>query len=69
MAKPTVSEFNCELGEIIVRELTNQEIEQIAIDQAAAAQELADKEAKAQAKAELLKRLGITEAEAKLLLN
>ena len=69
MAKPTVSEFNCELGEIIVRELTNQEIEQIAIDQVAAAQELADKEAKAQAKAALLTRLGITEDEAKLLLS
>jgi hypothetical protein len=69
MAKPTISEFNCELGEIVVRELTKQEIEQIAVDQAAAAQELVDKEAKAQAKIALLDRLGITAEEAQLLLS
>ena len=69
MTKPTISEFNCELGEIVVRELTKQEIEQIAVDQATAAQELADKEAKAQAKTALLDRLGITAEEAQLLLS
>jgi hypothetical protein len=69
MTKPTISEFNCELGEIVVRELTKQEIEQIAIDEANAKTELAEAEAKAQAKAELLERLGITEDEAKLLIN
>jgi hypothetical protein len=68
MTKPTISEFNCELGEIVTRELTDKEIEQIAIDEANAKTELAEAEAKAQAKAELLERLGITADEAKLLL-
>ncbi len=68
MSKTTISEFNCELGEIVVRELTKQEIEQIAIDEANAKTELAEAEAKATAKAELLERLGITADEAKLLL-
>jgi DNA-binding Xre family transcriptional regulator len=69
MTKPTISEFNCELGEIVVRELSKKEIDQIAIDKANAKTELAEAEAKAQAKAALLDRLGITEDEAKLLLS
>jgi hypothetical protein len=69
MSKLTISEFNCELGEIVVRDFTKEEINQIAIDEAAAAKELADKQAKTQAKAALLKRLGITADEAALLLG
>jgi ABC-type amino acid transport substrate-binding protein len=69
MTKPTISEFNCELGEIVVRELSKKEIDQIAIDKANAKTELVEAEAKAQAKAALLDRLGITEDEAKLLLS
>jgi hypothetical protein len=68
MTKPTISEFNCELGEIVVRELTKKEIDQIAIDAEIAAKELADTQAKATQKAALLERLGISEDEARLLL-
>jgi hypothetical protein len=69
MTKPTISEFNCELGEIVVRELTKQEIEQIAIDKADAALELVNREAKAQAKAAVLAKLGLTADEVKALLG
>jgi hypothetical protein len=69
MTKPTISEFNCELGEITTRELSVQEIEQIALDKANADAELAQATAKAEAKAELLDRLGITAEEAQLLLS
>jgi AmiR/NasT family two-component response regulator len=68
MTKPTISEFNCELGEITTRELTKEELAQIKLDVANAAAELAEVQAKAEAKAALLDRLGITEEEAKLLL-
>ena len=69
MTKQTISEFNCELGEIITRELTEQEIAQIELDQANVEIELAERQAKATAKAALLDRLGITADEAKLLLS
>ena len=69
MTKPTISEFNCELGVIVVRELTKQEIDQIATDEANAKTELAEAQAKATQKAALLERLGITEDEARLLLG
>jgi hypothetical protein len=61
-----IQEHNCETGEIIQRELTAAEIKQRE-DEAVKAQ--AEREAKAQAKAALLERLGITEEEAKLLLG
>lgn len=72
MTRPTRLEINCETGEQIVVELTDQEIQQLEIDranweaqQAAAA---ADAEAKAAAKASALAKLaalGLTEDEAK----
>ena len=68
MTKKTISEFNCELGEIITRDLTDEEIAQLALDKANAEKELAEIAAKAEAKAALLAKLGITEEEAKLLL-
>jgi len=64
--------INCQTGEVTQRELTAEELAQQEIDAAAQASENQAKqtEAKAQAtaKAELLKRLGITADEAKLLL-
>ncbi len=63
---------NCTTGEVIERDLTDDELAQQEIDQAAFETERAirqaEAQAKAQAKAALLERLGITEAEAKLLL-
>ena len=64
---------NCETGEIVERKLNAEEIAQQVADeadvQAAKAIIEAEAEAKAQAKAALLERLGITQAEANLLLS
>jgi hypothetical protein len=72
MTKPTKLIINCETKEQIEVELTDEEIAQLEADQAKAEAEKAAKEAedaaKAEAKAELLDRLGITAEEAKLLL-
>ena len=69
----TAIEINCETGEVIERPLTADEI---AANEAAAAQAEADRLAaeaeaatKAAAKAALLDKLGISEAEAALLLG
>ena len=69
----TAIEINCETGEVIERPLTADEI---AANEAAAAQAEADRLAaeaqsatKAQAKAALLEKLGITADEAALLLS
>ena len=68
----TAIEINCETGEVIERPLTADEI---AANEATAAQAESDRVAaeaeaatKAQAKAALLEKLGISEDEAKLLL-
>ena len=61
--------INVETGEVIERELNAEEIAQQEIDEAQIAVEQAEAEAKAAQKAALLDRLGITEAEAKLLLG
>jgi len=66
--KMKITEINVETNEIVERNFTALELEQYEADQAAQAARLAEAEAKAQAKAELLQRLGITEDEAKLLL-
>jgi hypothetical protein len=65
----TAIEVNCATGEVIERPLTADEI---AAGEAAAAQSEADRvaaEAKAEAKAALLAKLGITADEAALLLG
>jgi hypothetical protein len=68
----TAIEINCETGEVIERPLTAEELaaNEAAAAQAAAAAHEAEVEAaaKAEAKAALLTKLGITEDEAKLLL-
>lgn len=64
---------NCETGEIIEREMTEEELTQWELDQKKAKeakkQAEANAQAQAEAKATLLERLGITEEEAKLLLG
>jgi predicted ArsR family transcriptional regulator len=69
MTKQQVKEYNCETGEEIVRDATDAEIKQFAKDAANAEARKAEAEAKATAKAALLKRLGITAEEAVLLLS
>jgi hypothetical protein len=62
-------EANATTGEIIEREMTEQEIAQDLADQAAAAAQEAVEATKAADKAALLEKLGITEDEARLLLG
>jgi len=59
-------EHNCATGEITLRDLTAKEISD---REKQASAFLAEKEATARAKAELLARLGITAEEAQLLLS
>ena len=68
MTKPTIRIYTT-VNEFIDREMTNEEFAQYQKDTAEAEAKVAQAEAKVAAKAELLKRLGITEAEAKLLLS
>jgi hypothetical protein len=67
--KPQVKIVNCETGEEIVRDANPDEIAQMELDAANAAAAQAEAQAKATAKAALLAQLGITEEQAKLLLN
>ena len=73
MPNPTRIEINCETGVESIIELTDAEVAQMKKDAAAAetrrAEEAAQAEANATAKAALLDRLGITAEEAKLLLG
>ena len=68
-SKPQVKIVDVTSGEEIIRDATDAEIAQMEIDAANAAARQAEIEAKAIAKAALLDKLGISEAEAKLLLS
>ena len=68
MSKPTIRIHNTETDEVIDREMTDSEYAVYQADQAKEAKLVAEIQAKADAKAALLKKLGITEAEAELLL-
>ena len=72
MPNPTRIEINCETGVESIIELTDAEVAELTYQQELAAEkekeEKAQAEADATAKAALLKRLGITADEAKLLL-
>lgn len=69
MAKPMIKIVNAETGEEIEREMNAAEFAQYNIDQAANEAKKAEETAKADAKAALLDRLGITAEEAALLLG
>jgi hypothetical protein len=68
MSKPMVRIQNAETGKVIDREMTDAELQNHLAELNANELRQAEAEAKAQAKAELLERLGITADEAKLLL-
>jgi hypothetical protein len=67
--RPIVRIHNIETDEVIDREMNDAEFAQYEADQNAAAAELATQAAKAAEKSALLTRLGITEEEAKLLIQ
>jgi hypothetical protein len=69
MTKPILKFVNAETGEEIEREMNAEEFAKYEEDLAATAARIADEQAKAQAKAALLDRLGITAEEAALLLS
>jgi hypothetical protein len=73
MTKPTKLIINCETKEQIEVELTDEEIAQLEADRAKAEADRATKETElaeqAKVKAAVLKRLGLSEAEAKALLS
>jgi hypothetical protein len=69
MTKPMIRIHNTETDEIIDREMNDNEFAAFQTVQAKYAAEQAEAQEKADAKAELLERLGITEDEAKLLLS
>lgn len=64
-----ITEHNAETGEIITRDMTDEEIAKVEALIEADKAETAKLEAASAAKAALLERLGITDAEAKLLLS
>jgi hypothetical protein len=68
MTKPMIREHNTETDEVIDREMNTTEFAQYKIDKADAENRAAEAEARAQARAELFERLGISADEAKLLL-
>ena len=63
-----ITEHNTETGEITERDATAEELAQNELDAQEREAQIIEAEAKVQAKAELLERLGITADEAKLLL-
>lgn len=68
MTKPIIRIHNVETDEIIDREMNAKEFAQWELDQKTNAERLAEEAATANEKEALLKRLGITADEAKLLL-
>jgi len=68
MTKPMVRIHNMATDEVIDREMNDAEFAQYEIEQAKYQADKAEAETKANAKAALLERLGITADEAKLLL-
>jgi len=69
MTKPIIRIHNIETDEIIDREMTNNEFAVYELDQAEDQAKLAEAEAKANAKAAIADRLGLTVDELKLLLG
>ena len=69
MSKPITVNYDIETGELTEREMTATELKEYQAQCAKVDELKAEIEAKAQAKAELLDRLGITAEEAALLLS
>lgn len=68
MTKPQIKIVNAETGEEIIRDMNDAELAQLEIDRATDKAKADEAAAKAQAKADLLAKLGITAEEAALLL-
>ena len=69
MTNPTIRIHNTETDQIIDREMTDEEFAEYQADQAVQAAKLAEAEAKATARQEILDRLGLSAEEAALLLG
>lgn len=69
MSNPTIVIHNAKTNEIVEREMNSEELAQWEKDKAEAEARIEAEVQAATAKAALLDRLGITEAEAKLLLS
>ena len=69
MTRPMVKIHDTQKDQIVEREMNDAEFAQFEIDQAKFVSDKLQSETKALAKSELLERLGITQAEADLLLN
>lgn len=69
MSRPIIRIHNTETDEIIDREMNDDEFAQYQADKAYFAAKKAEAEAKENARAELLEKLGISQDEAKLLLS
>jgi hypothetical protein len=69
MTKPLILIIDAQTGEELTREMSVAEFAQYKTDQSDAKSEQEEKANKAQAKVELLNRLGITAEEAQLLLS
>jgi FMN-dependent NADH-azoreductase len=67
--KLKIGQHNVETGELVYRDMTDEEITQMELDAANAVADKAAAEARAAEKQALLDRLGITADEAKLLLG
>lgn len=69
MTKPTIKIHNVETGEIIERDMNAAELKQYEADQLAFKAKAQETATKAEAKAALLEKLGITAEEAAILLG
>jgi hypothetical protein len=69
MSKPMKKIFNCATGETIEQEMTAAEFAQYQTDQADFEKSKLEENAKAQSKADLLARVGLSAEEAALLLG
>lgn len=64
-----VIDHNVETGEVVEREMSQEELNQLALDIAEAQAKAAEAQAKAAARQALLDRLGLTEDEVRLILG
>ena len=69
MSRPIVTINNVSTGEVVEREMNDEEYAQYEKDKASALARYEEEQAKIAAKAALLAQLGITEEQAKLLLS
>ena len=69
MSRPIIKEHNVTTGEVVEREMTDEEYKLYQSETQRELERVRESQEKAEKKAELLDRLGITEEEANLLLS